>query len=275
MQSNDSDNPSYRWVILGITWVIYFVFGNILVCIAPLVTPIRSELSLSDTQVGFILGTVLLIYVFTAYPMGLLIDRIGSKKAISIALFLSFVSMFVRSFAFDFYSLLGGVIIFGFGGPIISVGLPKLLDPWFSSKDRGIASGIYISGSAAGAAFILALTNSVIIPLVGTWRNCFMLLGVAAIVALGLLLFLGKETPHSFKLDNKKTVDERVSFTEIITRLLKHRNIKIILFTGTTFFLGTHGLNNWLPQIFESKGMTPEVAGSLASSVVYSQFLVL
>ena len=72
----------YRWVILSMGWLIYFSFGLINTAIAPLVAPIMSDLGLSYTQMGVITGAWQLIYIFTAQPLGLMIDRLGVYRSL-------------------------------------------------------------------------------------------------------------------------------------------------------------------------------------------------
>ena len=57
---------------------------------------------------------------------------------------------------------------FGLGGPLISVGAPKLISIWFNERERKLAMGIYITGMALGSTTVLSITNSVIMSLMET-----------------------------------------------------------------------------------------------------------
>jgi cyanate permease len=74
-ETSDSTASSYRWVMLALIWVIYFDFGMILASIPPLVTPIATDLGLTPSQIGFVLGTFQMVYIPLAIPAGILIDR--------------------------------------------------------------------------------------------------------------------------------------------------------------------------------------------------------
>ena len=56
---------------------------------------------------------------------------------------------------------------FGLGGPLISIGAPKLISLWFKGRERGLAIGLYITGLTAGVVTALSITNSIILP----WRD--------------------------------------------------------------------------------------------------------
>ena len=62
--------------------------------------------------------------------------------------------------------------LYGFFYGIVMPNLPKLVGIWFSSKQAGLASGIFISALNIGAALGF-LTG----PLFGDWQTAFVMLG--------------------------------------------------------------------------------------------------
>ena len=51
------------------------------------------------------------------------------------------VSVALRSMAGSFAMLFFAVALFGIGGPLVSVGAPKLISAWFEGRERGLAIG--------------------------------------------------------------------------------------------------------------------------------------
>ena len=76
------DSSQYKWIMLGLFWLIYFSFGMIRNSLYPLITPIAQDLGLTNSQIGTILGIFMLVYVFLVLPIGLIIDRIGIRKSL-------------------------------------------------------------------------------------------------------------------------------------------------------------------------------------------------
>ena len=72
----------HRWIILALAWIVFFVFGMIISSIPPLVSSIANELSLNNTQMGVILGSIILMYIPLSVPIGILVDKIGLKRLI-------------------------------------------------------------------------------------------------------------------------------------------------------------------------------------------------
>lgn len=261
MQKDDQNqrNP-YRWVILAVAWLAYFSFGLILSSVPPLATTISADLSLTYSEMGAVLGSVILMYVPLAIPIGIAIDRIGHKRMITLGLILISLSSILRMFALTFETLFLTVLIFGIGGPTISVGLPKVVASAFLGRERGIASGIYMTGFIIGSAIALALTNAVIMPLVGTWRNAFFLYGIIGLIIAAAWLLLVKQPPP---LEEEKGL--KIPLRATLHHLRGIKSVWMVAIIGTSGFLIYYGFGNWLPALLESKGFNPVEAGLLAS----------
>ena len=251
---------SYRWIILALVWLVYFAFGLILASIPPLVTVIAADLSLTYLDMGIILGSVILMFIPLSVPVGIGIDRFGQKKMIAIGLLFISSSAILRSFVFSFETLFLVVLLFGVGGPTISVGLAKVVASSFEGKERGIASGIYMTGAVVGSGSALALTNSLILPLVGTWRNVFSFYGIIGLLIAFAWILLARESTSNSTLSSTG-----LSLKNVLQPLLSNKYVWMVAIIGSSSFLVFYGFGNWLPTLLEEKGMDPAGAGILAS----------
>ncbi|MFC1803258.1 CynX/NimT family MFS transporter [Thermoproteota archaeon] len=255
-----------RWFMLSLGWLTYFSFGLINTAVAPLVTNIMNELSIDYTQMGVIMGAWQLVYIFSAQPLGLLTDRLGVYRSLLLGTIIISISSLLRGIAGGFWGLFASVAIFGLGGPLISIGTPKLVSIWFRGEERGTASGINASGSILGSMVALGLTNSQILPLLGSWRRVFFLYGIVGLTSVFLWFFLGKtKTPTEGGDHSDTAMGSPQNFNYF--SLLKHRGIWILVWVGVVFFLSTHALKNWMPKILEIKGYSPRDAGYATSLV--------
>src|SRR6185369_12030425 len=161
------EHHPYRWAMLAGLWLVYFCFGLISASLAPLVGPITAEFGLSHAAMGTVLGAWQLCFIAAAAPGGALLDRYGIRWCLVISGATIALSTLLRAAAVDYVTLLLAVAVFGLGGPLVSVGAPKLIGQWFGQAERGLAMGIYISGVSLGNVCALALTNAVMMPLFG------------------------------------------------------------------------------------------------------------
>ncbi|MBW1709736.1 MAG: MFS transporter [Deltaproteobacteria bacterium] len=256
----------YRWVILGLLWLLYAVFGLISKSIFPLVTPILKDLNISYSQMGFILGSWQLIYIPAALAAGAFLDKFGARKCLLGGAVIMALSAGLRYFSNDFISMLICVALFGAGGPMISIGGPKTISEWFSGRSRGTAIGIYMVGPGIGGFLALALTNSLVMPMTGnSWRLTFVCYGLLALV-IGVLWWLLAQDTQAVE------VGEKVKLGKVFSGLIKVRNVQVLLIMALFSFAIGHGFSSWLPKILETRGLSASEAGfaasiSLASSI--------
>jgi len=264
--SNLSAPAPYRWAMLFGVWLVYTCFGMAVYSTAPLVEPIATELGLSLGAMGTIMGAWPLVYIFMAMPAGALLDRIGVRPGLVIATAVITLSMVLRSVADGYLLLFLAVALFGVGGPLVSVGAPKLISAWFEGKERGLAIGIYSTGPTMGAVLTLTLTNSVIMPATGgDWRAT--LLVYAALVAMaGVVWFLIGSRPAARLHDpSDLSAGTLQAQFRIFSSLLEVAAVRIVLLLACGIFVFNHALNNWLPEILRTGGMTAAEAGFWAS----------
>ena len=254
-----TDQGIYRWIILILLWLLYTAFGMVARSIFPLVTPILEDLNLSYSQMGIILGSWQLVYILVAMVAGIILDRWGIHKSIFMGALIIGLSAVLRCFANGFETMLIAVALFGMGGPMISIGGPKTISEWFRGKIRGTAIGIYTTGPWIGGLLALALTNSLLMPLVGnSWRLAFVCFGAMTCCAAFLWGILARGVSQT-------TSTEALGIYSVFRNLFGIRNVRILLLMALFAFAIGHGFSSWLPKILETKGMSASQAGFSAS----------
>lgn len=248
----------YRWVMLALVWAAYSSFGLVSASLAPLVTPITTDLGLSYAQMGMILGAWQLAYIGVAYNAGRILDRFGLRRALGAGILLIALSGIARALAVDFWTMFLAVALFGVGAPMISIGAPKLIATWFEARERGGAAGVYATGPSVGSIIVLTSANSLLVPMTGGWRPTIAVLAAGAL-AVGLVwLALARDHRRDGQASAPGTARG-------IGDLLRVRNVWLVVVIGFASFLSGHALGNWLPKILESRGFDAVSAGYWAS----------
>jgi CP family cyanate transporter-like MFS transporter len=270
MTSTSPAGPSpgqhpFRWVMLAGLWMVYFAFGMTTATIAPLAGPIADELGLSHAALGSAMGAWPLVYIFSAIPCGALLDRVGPWLSLTLAAATIALSGLLRATAGGYGDLFVAVALFGLGGPLVSVGAPKLISQWFAGQQRGLAMGIYVTGPALGQVSTLSLTNSVLMPLTGgDWRGVLTIYAGVAL-AVGTTWFCIGGSPAARRAERAVTRGGAPTNLSTFTGLLKVPAIRIILLLAFSTFFFNHSLNNWLPEILRAGGMSASDAGFWAA----------
>ncbi|PPR78606.1 MAG: putative glucarate transporter [Alphaproteobacteria bacterium MarineAlpha2_Bin1] len=252
-----------RWLYLSGVWLIYFVFGLMMFSLAPIVSIIIDDLSITSTQMGSILGAWPLIYIIMAIPCGAFVDRAGLKLALFLAALIMALSGLLRAISFDYLTMFFSVSLFGIGGPLISIGAPKLIADYFIGKERGLAMGIYITGPAFGSIFALSTTNSIFMPIFeNNWREVILVFSFFVFLSSGIWLYLSR----GIQIKNSEQINFNIfKQLTIYLNLIKLKNVQILLLMSVCIFFYSHGLFNWLPEILRMKNMTLSQAGYWAS----------
>ena len=255
--------PPYRWVMLAALWFTYTGFGMVNASMAPLITPICDDLGLSRSAMGLVLGAWAMVYIAAAIPSGTLLDRIGTPKGIAIGIFIIAASGFARALAVDFVTLFIAVGLFGLGGPLMSVGAPKLIAQWFDSKERGTTVGIYMTGPFIGTALSLASANSVFMPLFNdSWRLTVGAFAVVSLIAGFVWLAVAREPAAS---PTASTESKGHAGLREFAPLLRVPLVQTVLLIALAGFMFNHAISNWLAEILRSRGLDASAAGFWAS----------
>ncbi len=258
------DSASGKWLVLAGLWLLYASFGLVVTSLAPLVLYIEPELDISHTAMGSVMGAWQLVYIFTAIPCGILLGLIGGRAALFIGALLIAGSAVGRAYAYDYWSFLLAVMLFGVGGSIISAGAPKVVTGLFTGSQRGLAMGIYMTGPAIGGIVSLTTTNALFLPLFDmNWRLVMLLWAACATGAAIIWWVLATAAGLQRKKQYKSSVS--VPQFQLVRELISVKALRVILLMSVGVFLINHGLNNWLPELLRQGGMSATQAGYWAA----------
>jgi CP family cyanate transporter-like MFS transporter len=247
--------------VLAGVWLAYACFGMTTASLAPLVQPIMLDLGISHSAMGTVLGAWPLVYVAAAAACGALTDRMGPRRTLVLAMLIIAASGALRGVAGSYPGLFLAVALFGLGGPLVSIGAPKIVSLWFSGRERGLAMGIYTTGSALGLAISMSATHSVFMPLMnGDWRSVMFLYAGFALAA-GLVWYVIGSHRSVRQLEREHATQPKVRQMEVFATLVRLPEVRLILLMGAGMFFFNHALNNWLPEILRTGGMDARSAG--------------
>ena len=139
-------------------------------------TSIRADLHLSATAIGGLLSAFSLAYGFTQLPMGLLLDRIGPRIILAVGMGLWSLAQIATGLVSTFHGFLATRISLGLGeAPMMPCGV-KVMNDWFSVRDRGFPTGLLTASNTLGVT--LAPPILTIIMLSFGWRAMFVSAGI-------------------------------------------------------------------------------------------------
>jgi len=174
-----SSNP-FRWVVLGVfvlSSAINYLDRQTLATLAPLV---RTEFRLSHAQYGLIVSVFSIAYAACAPFAGMLIDRIGLNRAISVAVGVWSCAGICTGFTRGLPGLLGCRGVLGMSEAAGIPGAGKAIHRYLLPAERALGNAWNQAGVSLG--LIVAPPVATWIAMRYGWRHAFVVTG-----ALGLL----------------------------------------------------------------------------------------
>jgi len=179
LNSNSPAAGRARWVVVGIfllSSTINYLDRQTLVTVAPLV---RAELHLSNADYGLILAAFSIAYAAAAPFAGLLIDRIGLSRGITLAVAAWSLASIATGFARGLPGLLACRAWLGVAeaGGIPAAG--KAIQRYLKPEERALGNGLNQTGVFLGA--ILAPPVATWLAIHYGWPSAFFATGAAGI----------------------------------------------------------------------------------------------
>jgi MFS family permease len=167
----------YVVVLLALINVLNYVDRSI---IFVLFEPIKRDLSLSDTQLGWLGSAYVMVYALSAVPLGILSD-LKSRRAV-IATGVAFWSSFTAlgGLARGFWQLFICRSMVGVGEASYTPAAQSLIADFFPGRGRALALGIFWGGLALGG--VLGIWVGGELEGLYGWRPAFLAVGIPGFI---------------------------------------------------------------------------------------------
>ncbi|RUR65502.1 MFS transporter [Variovorax sp. 375MFSha3.1] len=231
---------------------LYFSFSCCIWVLNGAMAPFIGEtFSLSPAQKGLMLSVPIIAGALMRFPLGILSQYIGRKKATLVEMALIAVAMlFGFFFVKSFNDLLAMGVLLGIAGASFGVAL-SLGSGWFPPQHKGLAMGLVGAGNVGTAVSVL------VAPPLANWLGWQAVYGVAAVailIPMVVMVLFAKEPPD---------VNAHSSFREHIACLFEKDGWVFSLIYGVTFG-GFIGLTTFLPSYYYDQfGVSKVQAGQL------------
>lgn len=221
----------------------------------PLLPLVRDEFGLDYLLSGTLVSAFSLAYGFAQVPLAFLVDRYRLRKSLIIVLGLlgAALASIGIGFSLTYGQMLALLVLMGVAGSTYHALASSFLSEYFPADSRGRSLGLHVVGGSASFIATPALALG-ILNLTGSWRAAFIGLGLPALAAGLLLLWLvaGRE---------KVMVSSRPRAPSLpILEVL--RLIGLLAVIAAVMQVVTGGINTFLPlYLVDRHGVPRELAG--------------
>ncbi len=267
-------------------WISLFLFSLAMinyvdrVALSVASKPISQEFGLSPVAMGYLFSSFLWTYLVCLIPMGILVDRLGTKAVNAAGIGLWSVATMMTGGAWNFASLIATRLAMGIGEATTFPAGGRVVREWIPAGERGLTNSIFLAGTQAGPA-VGAVFVAWVISLVG-WRGSFFVVGaVGGIWLVAWLLWF--DTPERVRWlgdeERAKVLAERDADTKVLAQRTKGTRVLDLLRTRTMWGLALaegcavytqYLFLTWLPSYLQTTKQLSILKTGLFTAVPYA-----
>jgi ACS family hexuronate transporter-like MFS transporter len=175
------------WIVwtLFCSTVINYIDRQTLSNLAPVIT---REFHMTNEDYSYIVSSFQMAYAIMWLVGGVILDVVGTRLGLTIAMIWWSVASMLPAFATSVRTFAISRFLLGIGEGFNWPGASKTVAEWFPAKERGLAVGIFDSGSSVGGALAAVLIPWLAIAF--GWRSAFLTAGSLGFLWLALWLFI-------------------------------------------------------------------------------------
>jgi MFS family permease len=181
--------------VLALLCLMYFITYVDRVNVSTAADAFKTELGLSNTQVGFVFSAFAYPYLLFQVFGGWLSDRFGARRTLAACALVWAGATIATGLATGLVSLVIARFFLGFGEGATFPTATRAMANWTAPEDRGWAQGITHAFSRFGN----TLTPPMVAALIAlwSWRGSFIVLGVASFVWVVIWQAYFRDDPRS------------------------------------------------------------------------------
>jgi cyanate permease len=247
----DSDS-NVRWLLLGLAGLTAaLAVAAPTMALPVLFAEIAEDLNLTLVQVGTVWGLISFAGLFAGLAGGMLADRFGTKRALSVACLALGVLGATRGLSTSLITMSITVFVASLASTTIPGNLHKLCAYWFSGQALSMANAVVSAGMALGFMIGAFVSASFLSPWLGSWRGVLFFYGaISVLISIPWFLLPLSKEEHTRLYKGHATPSLRGALSHVV----RIRDVWVLgvalLFLGG----GVQGVLGYLPLYLRGVG---------------------
>lgn len=267
-------------------WISVFLFTLAMinyidrVALSVAAKPIAAEFGLSPVAMGYLFSSFLWTYLLCLIPMGILVDRFGSKTVNAAGIALWSAATMLTGAAWNYLALLTTRLAMGVGEASTFPAGGRVVREWIPAGERGVTNAIFMAGTQAGPA-VGALLVAWILSQLG-WRASFAVVGAIGFVWMVAWMIWYDQPERARWLgrdERSKILTERAADTAALERrsgggrilqLLRTRSMWGLALSQGCAVYTQYLFLTWLPSYLQSTRQLTVLKTGMFTAVPYA-----
>lgn len=239
-----------RWLTVVALALLAAVAAVDRIAISLLVEPLKTDLDLSDAQIGLILGLSFWVFsILGSIPAGWMVDRFNRKRLLAVGASCWALVTMASGLASNFWQLFLGRSGVGFSEGVLSPAAFSLIRDSVPANRLGRAFGIYNAGSFIGGGVALFCAGAILrlaeahgpwtvygLGELKPWQIVFFTLGLGSLPFAALLLLVSEPARRSSPTPSEATPSYPETLRYIGERWRLY--LPIVLFAASAIMMG-------------------------------------
>lgn len=231
------------WLLTAINLLNYLTRNAIFA----LFDPVKRDLGLTDTHLGWLGSAYVLVFSVASLPSGVIGD-IGSRRVvIGVGVAMWSIGTCLSGLATDFVWLLAARSLVGLGGAAAATASAAMVADYFPGRRRSLSMSIFMAGLAIGGVLGLLLAGG--LEHRYGWRVAFVVLGLPGFILTWMVWRLKDPTrpatPAREGADALAAVFKELAGAA--RRILSTKTLVAVFLGGALISFGMNGLVGWAP----------------------------
>lgn len=252
------------WAILALLMlasIVSFVDRQV---VAIVVEPMKSDLGISDTEVGWLYGVFAVFYALAAWPIAFLADQKSRKHIIATGIFFWSIMTVLCGLSRQYWQILAARVGVGVGEASLGPATVSIVGDLFPRKEVPLALSVFQTAAVMGSGLAFIIGGLVLelvqvgepmrIPFVGDiapWQQTFIYVGLPGLLLAVIFLFL-KEPTRRLTTSGGDSLATLKSFYRTNAKLLCLHHFGFLsfalvgyafVFWSVSYFVRVHGID--------------------------------
>lgn len=253
-----------RWIVW--LFISLSMFGNYYIydSISPLADLLKTQLGFSDANIGLLNAIYSFPNIIMVLIGGIIIDRIGTRKAVFFFTFLVMLGSLLTALKGDILIMAMGRLLYGLGAESMIVAITTIIARWFKGKELSFAFGLNLTLARLGS-FMALNSPTWAKQYYDFWQNPLWIAfyaGISALLFISIYYFVDLLSSRKYTLPAEGNQD-KIVIKEIFSF---GRAFWFISALCVTFYSAMFPFQTFAIKFFqEVHGTSREVGGNLSS----------
>lgn len=268
--TSDSKTDNYKWLLLGLLWVTYFLQQGTRQMYNAMLPQIKLDfVGVTDFQFGLIGSVFVLVYGLCVPFAGITADLYRRKWTLALGTLLFSLGIFISGFVTTIGLLLISYSVLNAVGQCMVPAPSTSLIAQFHTDTRSTALSIYQMALYIGIVICSCVSGWVSGLSQGSWRWAFLIFGAFGILWYFVLFFFLRDTPAAPKVSAQGEYVSKTTFWEIIRAVLFKPSIILMTLAFGMCLYGANGYKTWMAVYLKNSFSTLTPASAAFHSVFW------